>query len=109
VHQLRNARRVIPPVDVEHINVIRLEFLQTSFKRMLQSLCMHAPEVGLDDVFALVAFVGPVCSGEFRGDDHLISTIAFRHPLANPRLGLFILVVAGGVDKITATARGRSA
>jgi hypothetical protein len=68
---------------------------------------MHASEVGLDHVFALVTFVDPLPCGEFRGDDHLISTIASRHPLANPRLRLFILVVASCVNEITSTAQTR--
>jgi hypothetical protein len=65
------------------------------------------PKLAWITSFALVTFVGLVPYGEFRGDDHLISTIAFRHPLANPRLRLLILVVAGCVDEIISIAQTR--
>lgn len=39
--------------------------------------------------------------GELGGNDHLVSDAAFLHPLANPFLRLFELIVVGSVDKIS--------
>lgn len=109
VHQLWNACRIISPVDVQYVNVVCLEFLQTGFKRVLESLGMHASKICLDDVLALVAFVRSISSGEFRRNDHLIPTVALGHPLAYPSLRLLILVVAGCIYEVSTPAQHESA
>ena len=35
-------------------------------------------------------------------NDHQISILSRRHPLADPFLGLLVLVVVGGVDEVAA-------
>ena len=100
VHQFWNACRVVPPVDVEYVDVVCLELFQAGFERVLEGLGVHAAVVGLNYVAAFVTFVSSISSGEFRGDDHLISTVALGHPFADPGFRLLILVVASRVDEI---------
>ena len=76
---------------------------------MLESFRVHASEICLDDISAFMGFVGPVSGGELRGDDHFISTIALGHPLSNPGLRLFILIVARCVDEVTTSGESESA
>src|ERR1700733_1696216 len=104
VHQLWNACRIIPPVDVQYVNVICLELLQTGFERVLKSLGVHASKIRLDNTLALMAFVRSISSGEFGRNDHLIPTVALSHPLANPSLGLLVLIVAGCIYEVPTPA-----
>jgi hypothetical protein len=104
VHQLGNACRIIPPVDVQYVNVICLEFLQTGFKRVLESLGMHSSKIGLNYVLALMAFVRSVSRGEFGRNDHFIPTVALSHPLTNPSLRLLTLVVTSCIYEVSTPA-----
>lgn len=42
--------------------------------------------------------------GVLGGDDHLVADAALPHPLADPDLGLLVLVVVGRVDEVAALA-----
>jgi len=47
LHKLRNARGKIPPMDVQHIDVVGLELLQRCLKRDAERLCAVSSIVGL--------------------------------------------------------------
>jgi hypothetical protein len=40
--------------------------------------------------------------GELRSQDDLVAVLTGRHPFADPFLGFLVLIVAGGVDEISA-------
>ena len=90
LHQLRDACGEVPPVDVEQVNVVGLELLQGSFKRHMERLCRVTREVGCH---ARPGLRVRVQRRELGGYDHLSTAAALLHPLADPGLGLFVLVV----------------
>ena len=51
---------------------------------------------------------GAVAGGVFGGDDHLISVAAFLHPVADPLLGLFGLVVVGSGRSVSIVIVGQN-
>lgn len=89
VHQLWNASCEIPPVDVEQVDVISLQLLQTGINGDSQTLRVVALEVGLD---LLVGADSAISGRKFGGNHHLIAILALLHPLADPGLGFLALV-----------------
>lgn len=98
LHELGDGGCEVPPMDIEQINVVRLQLLQACLERDLQALCVVALEIDLDGGAGAEADAG----GEFGRDDHLIPVLAPGHPFADPGLALFVLVVVGGVDEVPA-------
>lgn len=104
VHEFGDRGCEVPPVDVEDVDEVGLEFLQAGVEGVFEGFLVVADVVGLDDV--VEAFVGLVAGCEFRSDDHLVSK-AFGfggEPFADPDLGLLGLVVAGCINEVAALA-----
>ena len=98
VHDFGDGGGVVPPVDVEEVDVARLEFLQGSFERDVQTLGM-VPRV------ILLQFdrgPGRVWRGEFGREDNLVAVLPRFHPFAEPGFGLLHLVIVGRVDEVAA-------
>ena len=104
VHEFGDGGGEVPPVDVEDVDEVGLQFLQAGVERVAEGFLVVADEVGLDDV--VPALVHLVAGGEFGGDDHLVSE-AFRfgrEPFADPLLRLLGLVIAGCINEVAALA-----
>lgn len=112
VHEFWNTGRVVPPVDIpenqsqhlsntgergdeQKVNVISLQFLQTGIHRDSQTLRMVALEIALD---LLCCSGGSVARGVLCSKDDLVPVLVLLHPLSDPGLGFFSLVVVGGID-----------
>lgn len=99
-HHLFDARSEVPPMDVQKINVRGLELLEGSLYRMNQGFCAVATKIaGNMAIEALVALV--VCC-VFCCEYDLITDAFLGQPFPNPRFRLFILVVIGSINEITA-------
>lgn len=72
------------------VNVRRAQLLQTGIDRDTHALGVVSHEVGLD---LLSALVGAEAGGILGREDDLVTDTALFHPLAQPALGFFILVV----------------
>lgn len=94
-----NAGGPIPPVQIQNVNVVRLEFgqavPQTDMKRALVV-------AGVVDRLALTVLLHLVAGGELGGNDHEVTVLLLLHPLSNPLFRLLILVVVGSVDEVAA-------
>lgn len=90
LHQLRDACGEVPPVDVEQVNIVGLKLLERSLKRQMERLRRVAREVGCH---ARPGLGIRVQRRELCGNDHLSTAAALLHPLTDPGLGLFVLVV----------------
>ena len=102
-HDFWDGSREVPPVNVEHINVARLEFLETPFQAQLQAFGMVSLEVTPDT--NLPSFLrARIIRCKLGRNDHLISIPSFSHPFPNPGLGFLALVAVGGIDKIAAAS-----
>lgn len=96
LHDLWDGSCEIPPMDVQYINVGRLQVLQASLDGNPQALGVITLVVGFDVLLELEA------GGVLGSNDHLIAVPAFGHPLTDPGLTLPGLVVVGGVEKVAA-------
>ena len=96
LHDLWDARGEVPPMQIQHIYVVRLQLLERGFERDVQGLGRVA---GIVDLLAGNVFAGGVgeAGREFGGEDNLIANVPGLHPLANPGFGFSILVVVGPV------------
>ena len=72
-------------MDVEDVDVARLELLERGVDRDLERLAVVAAVVGL------VGAVASVAGGSLRGNDHLVAVASLLHPLAEPLLRLLVL------------------
>ena len=100
LHQFWDRCRKVPPVDVEQIDVIRLQFLQASFQGNVQRLGRVTSVV---DALAWRRFPRiRKASGELCGQHNLVANVARSHPLPDPRFRFFALVVVcpGGLVSI---------
>jgi hypothetical protein len=52
------------------------------------------------DRLTLTHFMAPIRSCELGSEDDEIAVSSLLHPLADPFLGLLVLVVVGGVDEV---------
>ena len=98
VHELGDRSGVVPPVDVEQVDVARLEFLEAGLERDVQTLGVVARVVLLEFDRSGRRIGG----GKFRREDDLVAVLAGFHPFAEPFLRFFHLVVVGGVDEVAA-------
>lgn len=57
-HEFRDTGAEVPPVDVEDIDIARLQFLERGFQREFQGFGPVAAVVGLDYFAAVVFLVG---------------------------------------------------
>jgi hypothetical protein len=94
LHKLRNARREVPPMNIEDIYVIGLELLERRFERNTERL--SAVTTMVDLLTWGVVRVREAC-GELGGQDNLVAYATLLHPLADPGLRLLVLVVVGAV------------
>ena len=99
VHDLFDRAAVIPPVEVEDIDVIGLELFEGVTKGEVHGLLVVARIVWGD---CLANFVVAVRSGEFGGENYAVPDLAGSHPFADPGFGLFVLIIVGGVDEVAA-------
>ena len=98
VHDFGDGSGVVPPVDVEQVDVARLEFLQAGLERDVQAFRVVARVVLLE----LDRSGRRIGRGELGGEDDLVAVLAGFHPFAEPFLGFLHLVVVGGVDEVAA-------
>ena len=70
LHEFGDGGGEVPPVDVEEIDVVCLEFLQASVQGDAQALGVVAYEVGFD-------FYGLICARrcEFGREDYLVAVL----------------------------------
>jgi hypothetical protein len=95
VHELLDAGGPVPPVDVQDVDPLGVELLERVAQRDVQGALVVAG--GVDGAEAFALFVADVVAGELCGDDHFVAVAALFHPLADPELGLVVLVVVGAV------------
>lgn len=92
-------------MDIQQVDVIRLELLQTRLHRQVHALGAIATKVGEDLSLGRERrrrVDGEVVGGVFGGEDDLVAVVARFHPGADAGFGLFELVVVGGVDEVAA-------
>lgn len=84
------------------IDIASVKLLQARIKRNMQALGMVT--LGITSELRLVAVKSILAepSSELGGNDHLISDATLLHPLSEPLLALFVLIVVGRVDKVAA-------
>jgi hypothetical protein len=65
---------------------------------------VHRPLMvaGVVDRLTLAHLITPVRSCELGSEDDEVAVSSLLHPLADPFLGLLVLVVVGGVDEVAA-------
>jgi hypothetical protein len=85
-------------VQVQDIDVRGLQLLERVLDRDAEGFGAVASKVRLD-LFLLVFSIG---AGELGGNDHLVTAITCGQPLAEPLLGLAVLVAICGIDEIAA-------
>jgi hypothetical protein len=91
LHHLRHARREIPPMHIQQVDVIRLQFLQARLDAHAQRFRVVARVVYFLPG-RVVHGVGEA-GGEFCREDDLVAVFATGEPFADPALGFFVLVV----------------
>ena len=96
-HDLGDGGSKVPPVDVEQVDVSRLQFFQTGLEGETQALGRVAYVVRFDSDGS-----GWPGRGEFGSEDDLVAVLAGVHPFAEPLLRLFALVLVGGVNEVAA-------
>jgi hypothetical protein len=91
LHQLRHTRRKIPPMHIQQIDVVGLQFLKTGLDRHAHRFRAVAREV---DALAGagVARVGET-GCEFCGEDDFGAVGARGHPFSDPCFGFFVLII----------------
>ena len=102
-HNLLDGRRVIPPVDIEDINVIGLQLEQRGFKGVLEGFLVVSTIVDLDPgefaflgvdvwggVFAVDELNSLDTSRDLRGEDDLVSDLSLGHPITDDHLRLLV-------------------
>jgi hypothetical protein len=76
-------------VQIEQVNVVGLQLLQTGLHRDVYALCMVALEIGFD---LLLGAHGSVPSRELGGQNHFVTIVPLLHPFADPLLRFFTLI-----------------
>ena len=71
MHELGNGSRVVPPVQVQQINIRGLKSHKRVVNRDAKGFGAVATKVGLD----LLLLVFPVGAREFGGNNHLIAVL----------------------------------
>ena len=79
------------------INIISLQSLQTRRQGDVHTLRARTAKVALLDIIAEKRLE---TAGILRSQNHLVPAIMFRHPFAEPLLGLAVLIVDCCVDEV---------
>jgi hypothetical protein len=102
-HNLLDGRRVIPPVNIENINVIGLQLDQGGLERVLEGFLVVTSVIDLDS--GEFAFLGvdvwggvltddqsyvPSSKGYIRGENDLVSDLSLGHPVTDDYLRLLV-------------------
>lgn len=83
IHELRNRCVVIPPVDIEEVDVASPQILQGVLKSQTKTLGDVATKVRLDlDVFLVLA----VCARVFGCNNEVVAVAPALPPLSQPLL-----------------------
>lgn len=98
LHEFGDRGGKIPPMDVEEVNVVGLQLPEARIERDFQALCVVALEIGLDTGLGSWNEAG----SKFGGDDHFVAIFVLGHPFSDPGFALFVLVVVGRVNEVTA-------
>ena len=77
--------------------------MKRSLERQPQRLCVHPPEIALDD---FPSHCGSPSRRVLGCDDHFVAIATFLHPSAYDLLRLAVLIVARCVDEIAAPGGG---
>ena len=83
-HYFGDAGREVPPMHVEDVDVVCLEFLKGVADREVQGFAAVAAEVARDVL--VEPFVGLVVGGVLRCEHDLVTVPAGGHPFAEPLL-----------------------
>ena len=84
LHEFRDGGRGVPPVQVQHVDVVRLQLFQARVQRHFQTLPVVALVVGLHRLDCPIGVW--VACGELRGQHDLVPVASLLHPLADPDL-----------------------
>ena len=108
-----NSQDII--IDTYDVNVVRSQLLQTRLNTDVKTFRMVAGviavyRIGIDlsfeacrilhDHISISRQLRYVVEAHLRSNDHLISYATLLHPLADPHLALFVLVVVGRIQKV---------
>lgn len=99
MHQFWDSCRVVPPVEIKYIDIIRLELLQTVVETFLHALRPSPSPIALTPI--LLPVIELVGTAILRSYHQTIPIVARSHPFTQPYLGLFVLIYAGRVNEIT--------
>ena len=97
LHEFGDGGAEVPPVDVEKVDVVRLEFFERGVEGDLEGFGVVALVVCFDSLWARGEG-----HGEFGGEDDFVAVFARRHPFTKPGFRFFVLVVVGSVDEVPA-------
>jgi hypothetical protein len=100
-HNFLDTGRVLPPVNVEDIDIVSLESPQRVLQTETHGFGAVAGIVGLD-LDALVRDLER--RGVLRCDHHLIPNPASGHPFTDQLFGVAVLVFIGGVEEVASSA-----
>lgn len=93
LHDLLDPRGEVPIMDVEDVDVTRLELFEGRLDAQRQRFGIVGTKVRLLQFWGRHDLVGRCVFG---GDDHLVPTKGMSgHPFTDPSLGLFTLVIVG--------------
>ena len=76
-------------MQVQEVDVIRLQLLKRIANRQMQTFLVIAAKV---QRLLFTQLIRLVARGELGGDDHLVAVVMLLHPLADPLLAFFALV-----------------
>ena len=96
---LLNPTRPVPPMQIQNINVIRLQLPQTIPHTDMQTLRMVPTPIRR---LPLPFLPTPVIRSKLRREDNMVPVPALGHPFPDPGLRLLILVIVGRVDEVAA-------
>ena len=86
-------------MQIQNINVIRLQLLQTIPHTDMQTLRMVSTPIRR---LPLPLLPTPIIRRKLRREDNMVAIPALGHPLADPGLALLVLVVVRRVDEVAA-------
>lgn len=99
LHDFGNAGCIVPPVDVQDVDVADLQLAQARIHADAQRL--QPVSAGVDVDLVVEAAVGSIVGGVLGSDHHCVASLRVGgQPFADPSLGLLRLVVVGGIDEV---------
>jgi len=99
IHNFLDAGRVVPPVEIENVDVIRAKLLQGRFDGEMQRLGAVSDIMRLLRNFLRCSTTLPR-RGVFSSDYHLIAVLTLLHPFSNEQFRGLVLVIVGRIDKV---------